>query len=98
VDGGARRRYLRGVMSASHSDASDDHGPTETHPHPPMPAVTDEASDTPAWVPVSGLVLFVVMVLFVMMRAAMTPTPDASSTTTDQAYGAEAAPTPAAAQ
>jgi hypothetical protein len=83
-------------MSASPSatESSDTH---EAHPHPPMPAVTDEAADTPTWVPITGLVLFGVMVLYIMMRAAMAPAPDAAAATTDEAYGAEGAPAPAAA-
>lgn len=80
-------------MSATHS--TDDHAAHEAHPHPPMPAVTDEAADTPMWVPVSGIVLFVVMVLFVMLRASMAPPEvDPASTRTEEAYGAEGAPTP----
>ncbi len=96
MDARAGRRYRRAAMSASHS-ATDDHETHETHPHPPMPAVTDEAADTPNWVPVSGLVLFVVMVLFVMMRSALAPAPEAAAATTDEAYAGEA-PSPAAAQ
>ncbi len=85
------------VMSASHSAHDQDaQGSHETHPHPPMPAVTDEAADTPTWVPVTGIALFAVMVLWVMMRAAMAPAPDAAAATTDEAYGAEGA-APAAA-
>ena len=34
--------------------------------HPPeLPEITDEAGDTPAWVPVLGLLLFVAMVAYV---------------------------------
>jgi hypothetical protein len=84
-------------MSASHS-ASEDHASHETHPHPPMPAVTDEAADTPTWVPISGVVLFVLMLVFGMWRAHQAPPPpDAAAATTDEAYpsegGGAAAPT-----
>lgn len=83
-------------MSASHT-AHDDDAPHETHAHPPMPAVTDEAADTPTWVPITGLALFVLMVMYVMLRAAMTPPePAPEAAATDEAHGAEVAPAPAA--
>ncbi len=95
MDASRTGRYVRALMSASHS-STEDQGAHESHPHPPMPAVTDEAADTPMWVPISGLVLFVLIALFVMLRAAMAPAPDAAAATTDEAYGAEVAPAPAA--
>lgn len=57
-------------MSATH-DAHEE--PHEIHPHPPMPAVHDEAADSPAWLPVTGAAILLLMVLFVMLRAAMQP-------------------------
>jgi protein-S-isoprenylcysteine O-methyltransferase Ste14 len=38
-----------------------------SHPHhaPELPEVIDEAGDTPGWVPVLGVVLFVLMVAYV---------------------------------
>ena len=57
-------------MSSSHD------APVETpeiHPHPSMPAVHDEAADSPAWLPLSGLAIVILMVLYVMIRAAMQP-------------------------
>ena len=42
---------------------------TEPSAHPPLPVVHDEAGDTPAWLPVSGLCFFVVMALFTLWRA-----------------------------
>ena len=83
-------RYVRALMSASHS-STDDQETHETHPHPPMPAVTDEAADTPTWVPLSGLALFVVLVLFVMVRMALAvPEIEPGSDMTDEAHAAEA--------
>lgn len=45
--------------------------PEHTAPtaHPPLPVVHDEAGDTPAWLPVSGLVLFVLFALMTFWRA-----------------------------
>lgn len=38
-----------------------------SHPHhaPELPEVTDEAGDTPSWVPLLGAALFVLMVAYV---------------------------------
>lgn len=85
MDAAGARRYGRAVMSASHETPTDDHA---THPHPPMPAVHDEAADTPAWVPASGLALLIVMVLFVVMRAALAPPPPPAAVT-DEPHAAE---------
>lgn len=35
----------------------------------PLPAVHDEAADTPAWLPVTGLVALLLMVLWMLYRA-----------------------------
>jgi hypothetical protein len=79
-------------MSASHDAPTD--APAEIHPHPPMPAVHDEAADSPTWLPVTGLAILLVMVLFVMLRAAMSPpVPETDAT----AEAAVEAPAPAAA-
>jgi hypothetical protein len=61
------------IMSGGHdSHAHDDHS-AEVHPHPPIPTITDEASDTPMWVPIAGLALFLVLALFVALRSAIGP-------------------------
>ena len=51
--------------------ASDEaHG--EHHgPHPVLPPVHDEAADTPLWVPITGIALFVLLGFFVALRGAM---------------------------
>lgn len=82
-------------MSASPASGSD-HGSHEPHPHPPTPAVYDEAADTPTWVPVTGLVLFLVITLYVVFRSAMAPVPTPGADTTDEAYAGEQAPAPEA--
>jgi hypothetical protein len=75
-------------MSASH--ASNEHENHETHPHPPMPAVTDEAADTPMWVPISGVVMFALLVLYVMIRSSLAaPEVVPGSDVTDEAHAAE---------
>lgn len=59
-------------MAGSHdSHAADEH--VEAHPHPAIPTITDEAADTPMWVPIAGLALFLVLALFVAIRSAMGP-------------------------
>jgi hypothetical protein len=71
---------------SSHHDAHDDaHGPAQ--PHPLLPTITDDASDTPMWLPVAGIVIFVVLALYVGIHAAMTST----ATTQDIAIEAPAA-------
>jgi hypothetical protein len=75
-------------MSASASTESENQ---ETHPHPPMPAVTDEAADTPMWVPISGVVMFVLLLLFAMMRASMSA-PEAAESDAPAAEGVVVAP------
>ena len=82
-------------MSASHDPPSE---VQEIHPHPPMPAVHDEAADSPAWLPVTGLAMVLLMVLFVMLRSAMAPPAPAAGTDgeVDAAPAAEAPPAPAA--
>jgi hypothetical protein len=87
------------TMSASHgaTPSSDDHA-HETHAHPPMPAIHDEASDTPTWLPLTGVALFVVMVIFALARAALAPAPDAAVTDEQYAGQGEAAPSDAPAQ
>lgn len=81
------------IMSGGHdSHAHDDH-PAEVHPHPPIPTITDEASDTPMWVPIAGLALFLVLALFVALRSAMGPGEVAAEAPTDEP--AAEAPAPA---
>ncbi|MCX7808319.1 MAG: hypothetical protein N2515_06905 [Deltaproteobacteria bacterium] len=41
--------------------------------HPPLPEITDEAAPTPGWVPWLGIVLFLVVALFVAIRAEIEP-------------------------
>ena len=81
-------------MSASHGTAShsDDHA-HETHAHPPMPVIHDEASDTPTWLPITGVALFVLMVIFALGRSALTPVEPAP--VTDEQYAGEGAPSDA---
>jgi hypothetical protein len=43
---------------------------TTPHAHPALPPVHDEAPDTPMWLPLGGLALLVVFVLFAMWRTA----------------------------
>lgn len=55
---------------SSHHDAHDDgHGTAQ--PHPLLPTITDDASDTPMWLPVAGIVIFVVLALYVGIHAAV---------------------------
>lgn len=43
---------------------------TSSHaPEGPLPAVHDEAQDTPNWIPVTGLVLFLFLLLSLLYRA-----------------------------
>lgn len=60
-------------MAGSHgshdSHAHADHG--EVHPHPPIPLVSDEAADTPMWVPAAGLGIFLALVFFALVRASL---------------------------
>ena len=39
-------------------------------PQGPLPSVHDEAADTPTWLPVTGLVLLVLALLFMLYRGA----------------------------
>lgn len=81
------------IMAGGHdSHGHDEHG-GEVHPHPPLPTITDEAADTPMWVPLAGLALFLVLALFVALRSAMAPAEEALPEADVPA--AEAAPTPA---
>jgi hypothetical protein len=74
------------MSDAAHShDAHDAH-----HDGPPtLPVVTDEAGDTPTWVPLTGLLLFAVIAVLIVFR---------SQTATDEAPAAEAADTAPAAE
>ena len=54
-------------MSSNH-DAHDDD--VTAQPHPPLPTIIDDAGDTPMWLPVAGAVIFVVLALYVGIRAA----------------------------
>ncbi|MBX7192954.1 MAG: hypothetical protein K1X94_12890 [Sandaracinaceae bacterium] len=89
-------------MSGGHDShaAHDDHD-GEVHPHPPLPTITDEAADTPMWVPLTGLALFLVLALFVALRSAMAPAEESAPTGDEGAAaveGAEAGAAPAAAE
>lgn len=86
-------------MAGSHdSHAADEH--VEAQPHPALPTITDEAADTPMWVPIAGLGLFLVLALFVALRSAMAPEDPASEPgaedTAEEAAEAPAAEAPAA--
>ncbi len=80
-------------MSASHDAKSE--ATHEIHPHPPMPAVHDEAADSPTWLPVSGIAIVILMVLFAMMRTAMQPpAPEVDAAAEDAPVEANAVPAP----
>ena len=86
--------YERGLMAGSHDyHAADEH--VQAQPHPAIPTITDEAADTPMWVPIAGLSLFLLLALFVALRSAMAPEEPAPEATTDEAVEA-AAEAPAA--
>ena len=55
---------------AHDTHAATDHHDGEAHPHPALPPVTDEAPDSPMWLPAAGLALLTILVLFAMFRAA----------------------------
>jgi len=77
-------------MAGSHdSHAADEH--VEAQPHPAIPTITDEAADTPMWVPIAGLSLFLVLALFVALRSAMAPPEPATDPAAEGAAGEEAA-------
>jgi hypothetical protein len=64
-------------MAGGHdSHGHDEHGGA-AHPHPPLPTITDEAADTPMWVPMAGLAIFLVLALFVALRSALSPPDEA---------------------
>ncbi len=60
-------RLMGNVAHDTHASADTD-GPLE---HPVLPPVHDEASDTPTWVPVLGLVLFALMAGVWLLRSAI---------------------------
>jgi len=81
--------YERGPMAGSHdSHAAGEH--VEAQPHPAIPTITDEAADTPMWVPIAGLSLFLVLALFVALRSAMAPEEPATEATEAVEAAAEA--------
>lgn len=55
---------------AHDTHAATDHHDGEAHPHPALPPVTDEAPDSPMWLPAAGLALLTILVLFALFRAA----------------------------
>jgi len=55
---------------AHDTHAATDQHDGEAHPHPALPPVTDEAPDSPMWLPAAGLALLTILVLFAMFRAA----------------------------
>jgi len=69
MDGKRTPRY-KPRMSSNH-DAHDDD--VTAQPHPSLPTITDDAGDTPMWLPVAGLVIFVVLALYVGIRALASP-------------------------
>jgi MYXO-CTERM domain-containing protein len=79
--------------------ASSSHDPGGAHVHPALPPVTDEAPDSPMWLPAAGLGLLALAILFVMIRAASGgDAADAASAdeAAEEAPAAEAAPAEAA--
>ncbi len=46
-------------------------------PQGPLPSVHDEAADTPTWLPVTGLVLLLLMLLWMLYRGANPAVDDA---------------------
>lgn len=75
-------------MAGGHDSHAHDEHDGAAHPHPPLPTITDEAADTPMWVPIAGLALFLVLALFVAVRSAMAPADDAPPA--DEAAAADA--------
>lgn len=70
--------------SSAMADPAHDHAPAG-----PLPAVHDEAADTPPWIPVVGLVLFGLMLLWMLWRAAA---PEVEPTVEADAEAAEVVP------
>jgi len=65
-------------------------------PHPPVPTVTDEAGDSPMWLPVTGLALMALLCLFALYRTANPSTSPAAEAVEAAAAPAAAAPAAAA--
>lgn len=66
--------------------------PTASHaPEGPLPAVHDEATDTPTWLPVTGLVFFLLMLFWMLYRGA-TPEVAPEGATGEAAEAAEVPP------
>jgi hypothetical protein len=65
--------------------------PTAHAPEGPLPAVHDEATDTPTWLPVTGLVLFLMMLFWMLYRGA-NPEPEVVPEAPADAAEVEAAP------
>ena len=61
---------MRAVMSSSPTE-HEHHGP-----HPVLPSVHDEAGDTPMWLPIMGIALFVLMAFAYSLRGAMMSSED----------------------
>lgn len=59
---------LRAAMSSTPTE-HEHHGP-----HPALPTVHDEAGDTPMWLPILGIALFVLMAFAYSFRGAMMST------------------------
>ena len=72
----------------SHADTSD-HAPGV---HPPLPPVTDEAPDSPMSLPLAGLGLLLLAILYVALHSAMAP----EEPVVEEAAAAEEAPAEAA--
>jgi len=51
--------------------ASDDDVHAEPQPAPGLPEIQDEAADTPMWVPVLGMSLFVLVALWLVISSAL---------------------------
>lgn len=75
---------------ASAKDSHAEVAPSAIRSHPPLPAITDEAADTPMWVPMAGLALFLALAFFVAIRAALAPAEEPSSTEETPPAGVDA--------
>jgi len=73
------------------------HADSHHAPHPPVPTVTDEAGDSPMWLPVTGLALMALLCLFALYRTANPSTSPAAEALDVEAAAAPAAAEPAAA-
>lgn len=79
---------------AAHASTDDAH--TSPQPPPGLPEIQDEAADTPMWVPVLGLGLFVLVALYLVISSAFAE-PEAQAAPAMEPPAAAAPAAPAAA-